>query len=63
MVGGIADEGCGVLLWVLSPRLGVHLAKGSILNFGGLALVCYTDAVSVKVFVYGTLEGGAREYR
>lgn len=39
-----------MLLWVLLPRLGVHLAKGSILNFGGLVLVCYTDAGSVNSF-------------
>ena len=37
-----------MLLWVLLPRLGVHLTKGSILNFGGLVLVCYTDAGSVN---------------
>lgn len=50
VVAGITDEGRGVLLWVLSPRLEVHLTKGSILNFGGLPLVCYTNDVSVNSF-------------
>ena len=50
VVEGIADEGAVCYSGFCYHKLEAHLARGSILNFGGLVLVCYTDAGSVNSF-------------